>query len=215
MKIFSVANHFTQPPATDNYAEADNKQPFYSFTTSEPVVQTLPETAMLKDGRPFFIPDYADPCSVRPALVLRISRLGRYVSERFARRYYDAVTVGAAFCADRLFERCRRDGLPWDMAIGFDSSAVVGSFLPLGDGKPFVCPDFSMNVGNKTLTIAGNEANLPFSPEAVLAHVSQYSMLRRGDLLFYVLPATPVVVSPDVHIEGFVDGERLLNFNVK
>ena len=74
MKILSVANHFTLPPSADNYAEADNKTPFYSFTTSEPVVQTLPETAMLKDGRPFFIPDYADPSSVRPAPVRDASR---------------------------------------------------------------------------------------------------------------------------------------------
>ena len=122
MKIIAIAC---------NYAAHNNLPGTPFFTSEEPVVFSRADSALLKDGKPFFIPDFAADCRCQAELVVRLSRLGKSIPERFAYRYYDAVTVGIGFTAGALLERCRREGLPWELATGFDGAAAVGRFAPL------------------------------------------------------------------------------------
>ena len=123
MKIIAIAN--TYP--------AYNKTAFPAFDKAEgPVVFSHADSALLKDGKPFFIPEFAEPCTYQVELVVRICRLGKSIPERFASRYYDGVTVGIAFTAHGLLERFCRAGYPWDLATGFDGAAAVGNFVPTG-----------------------------------------------------------------------------------
>lgn len=207
MKIFSVLNNYT--------SSGDNKREFSAFPLCEPVVCTLPDTALLKESRPFFIPDFARPCSFRASLVVHISRLGRCISSRFARRYYDAVTLGVSFCAGDLYARSRKEGLPLDPALGFDNAAVVGSFIPLEEGDDKLpITAFRLETDGKVCQLHDGMSGR-FSIEDIIAHVSRYSMLRRGDLLFVGYPCEAVPASEDVHLDGYVGEEKVLSFNVK
>ena len=120
MNIFAIHNNFTP--------SACNKSLSPTFISNTPVVYELPDTALLLKHRPFFIPDYAQPCSYQGSLVIRISRLGRYIAPQYAHRYFDTATVGIAFTADNLFEHCLSNHLPWDISKGFDGDSF--SLLP-------------------------------------------------------------------------------------
>lgn len=177
------------------------------------MVYTLPDTALLKDSRPFFVPDFANPCVLQAHAVVRISRLGRSVSERFAPRYYDAVTVGVTFRADNLLAEAQRHGWPWETAVGFDGAAVIGSFTPLDRCNPHDCT-FSVTCDG-TPVQQGHTARLRHSIDRSLAYISRFYTLRQGDLLFTGAPDSGVPVGIDSHIEGRLDNTPLLHFNIK
>lgn len=204
MKIFVLHN---------NYA-AHNKTGVCALNNSEPpVAYVLPDTAILKDGRPFFIPDFAAPCVLQAHLVVRISRLGRSVPPRFAHRYYDAVTVGVTFRAGALLERLRAAGLPWDTAVGFDGAAVIGRFVETA-GRDLSHVPFRVMLDGEEVQ-AGNSERLLCGIDDCIAHVSRFYTLRQGDLLFTGAPAAGTEVAIDQHVSGSLDGSTLLEFNIK
>jgi len=204
MKIFTL--HKPLPP--------HNKTAGDAFIKSDvPAVCILPDTTLLKDGRPFFIPDFAMPCVLHAHWVVRISRLGRGIPARFAHRYYDAVTVGVTFLSAPLLDEARRDGLPWDLATGFDGAAAIGTFVELDGRTP---DDFPLEVA------VGTKARLTGSPDGLARHVdeqiariSRFCTLRHGDLLFAEPPAPGCTVEIDDRVTGGLDGRSLLGFNVK
>ena len=112
-----------------NYAKHNKELDGTLYKPEEPVIFAKPDSALLKDGKPFFIPDFTKQCDYETELVIRICRLGKNIAPRFAYRYYDAVTVGIDFTARDLQRKFRKEGLPWELCKGFDSSAVVGDFV--------------------------------------------------------------------------------------
>ena len=114
-----------------NYAAHNQELHAGMALPKEPVIFLKPDSALLKDGKPFFIPDFSNEIHYETELVVRISRLGKNISERFAHRYYDAVTVGIDFTARDLQRRFREAGNPWELSKGFDNSAVIGTFVPM------------------------------------------------------------------------------------
>ena len=178
----------------------------------DPVVFTKTDSALLTGGKPFFLPDYTQRCEYETELVVRISHMGRSIPERFARRYYDEVTVGIDFTARDLQERLRREGKPWDLCKGFDGSAVVGDFVPLtGDVQ-----DLHFRLEKNGLTVQeGWTGDMIYSVDRLISFISSYFTLKTGDLIF---TGTPVGVGPvqiDDHLEGFLEGNKILSFNVK
>lgn len=134
-----------------------------AFIIEKPVVYTLTDTALTKDGKPFFIPDFASPCTFQMSLVLRISRLGRSISPRFAHRYYDALTAGVMFTAQNLFEYCVSHSLPWEMAKGFDGAAALGRFVTLTEeSKALSGYDFHLERG-------GNHTKIRYDTTSLLS----------------------------------------------
>lgn len=204
MKIFTLHNR----PLPHNKTEEG------AFIDSDaPAVCTLPDTALLKDGRPFFIPDFAVPCVLHAHWVFRICRLGRGISPRFAHRYYDAATVGVTFQASRLLSEARREGLPWDMAVGFDGAAVIGAFAGLGGPEPESL-FLEAAVGTKARMEARPEGLVRRMDESI-ARISRFCTLRQGDLLFSEAVGPGCTVEPDDRVEGGLGGRSLLGFNVK
>ena len=177
----------------------------------EPVIFMKPDSALLKDSKPFFIPEQVD---YETEMVVRICRLGKNISERFAHRYYDAVTVGIDFTARDLQRKFRAEGKPWELCKGFDSSAAIGDWVPvekLGDIQKL---NFHLNIDGKTVQ-QGNTADMLFSVDQIIAYVSRFCTLKIGDLLF---TGTPVGVGPvqiGNHLEGFLENEKLLDFYIR
>lgn len=158
----------------------------------EPVIFMKPDSALLKDSKPFFIPDFCEQVDYETEMVVRICRLGKNISERFAHRYYDAVTVGIDFTARDLQRKFRAEGKPWELCKGFDSSAAIGDWVPVEKLGDIQKVNFHLNIDGKTVQ-QGNTADMLFSVDQIIAYVSRFCTLKIGDLLF---TGTPVGVGP-------------------
>ncbi len=180
----------------------------------EPVIFMKPDSALLKDGKPFFIPDFSKRVDYETELVVRICRLGKNIAPRFAYRYYDAVTVGIDFTARDLQNKLRSEGKPWEISKGFDNSAVIGDFVPVNRFKDIQNLDFHLTIDGKKIQ-QGNTRDMIFKIDDLIAYISQFYTLKIGDLLY---TGTPVGVGPvhiGEHLEGFLEGEKLLDFYVR
>lgn len=180
-----------------------------------PVVFTMPETSLLKDGKPFFLPQFSNRIEYETELVFHISRLGKNIAPKFAYRYYDAVTVGIDFTARDIQAEARRTGNPWDISKGFDYSAPIGRFVPLPEMPPKADNiEFSMRL-NGVPVQQGNSRDMIFSIDRIIAYVSQFYTLKIGDIIFTGTPAGVGPVKIGDHIEGFIGDTRVLDFFVK
>lgn len=195
-----------------NY-EDHNKEMKRTDYPSEPTIFMKPDTALLRDGKPFYIPDFTSQLEFETEVVIRISRMGKNVSEKFAPRYYDAVTVGIDFTARDLQRRLREKGQPWEIAKGFDHSAVVGDFIPTETLDLENLP-FKLLI-NGSERQAGNTRDMIFSINRIVADVSRYFTLKVGDLIFTGTPSGVGPVAIDDHLEGYIGEQKLLEFDVK
>lgn len=203
MKIFAVGMNYLM-----HTEELDGK----AYVPEEPVIFTKADSALLKDGKPFFVPDDMGRIDYEGELVVRICRLGKSIPERFARRYYDAVTVGLDFTARDLQEEARRKGLPWTICKGFDGSAIIGEWLPLkGDVQQL---HFRLDK-NGTTVQNGFTGDMLFKVDALVSYLSRFFTMKTGDLIF---TGTPVGVGPvavgDL-LEGYIEDQKVLECRCK
>ncbi|MCD7975970.1 MAG: fumarylacetoacetate hydrolase family protein [Tannerellaceae bacterium] len=196
-----------------NYA-THNKEMHHSLELSEPTIFMKSDSSLLKDGKPFFIPDFSSEIHYETEIVIKINRLGKNIAERFAHRYYDEVTVGIDFTARDLQNRLRKEGLPWELSKAFDHSAVTGSFVPLTEiGKISEIPFHLMINGNKVQE--GNTSQMIFSVDKIIAYVSRFFTLKIGDLIYTGTPAGVGPVRIGDHLQGFIGERKLLDFHVR
>ena len=183
-------------------------------TVSEPVIFMKPDSALLRENKPFFIPDFSKQVEYEVELVVRINRLGKNISEKFASRYYEEVALGVDFTARDLQQRQRALGAPWEIAKAFDNSAVISDFIPLSTLANAEGISFSLSK-NGVEVQRGNTRDMLFSVNQIIAYVSQFFTLKIGDLIYTGTPAGvgPVVIGD--YLEGFIEGNKMLNFSVK
>ena len=183
-------------------------------TVSEPVIFMKPDSALLRENKPFFIPDFSKQVEYEVELVVRINRLGKNISEKFASRYYEEVALGVDFTARDLQQRQRVLGAPWEIAKAFDNSAVISDFIPLSTLANAEGISFSLSK-NGVEVQRGNTRDMLFSVNQIIAYVSQFFTLKIGDLIYTGTPAGvgPVVMGD--YLEGFIEGNKMLNFFVK
>jgi fumarylpyruvate hydrolase len=197
-----------------NYA-LHNQEMKHTQENLEPVIFMKPDSALLKDGKPFFIPDFSNEVHYETEVVVRICRLGKNIAPRFARRYYDAVTVGIDFTARDLQRRFREAGNPWELSKGFDNSAAIGTFIPLEQaGGDVQNLDFRLTIDEKEMQHS-NTSNMLFKVDDIIAYVSRFMTLKIGDLLFTGTPAGVGPVSIGQHLQGYLGGEKVLDFHIK
>lgn len=197
-----------------NYAEHHKELNGTAPLPTTPVIFLKPDSAVLKGGKPFFIPDFAERFDYEAELVVRISKLGKNIAPRFAHRYYDAVTVGVDITARDLQECFRSNGLPWELSKGFDGSAVLGDFISVERFSQMQNIHFSLNVDGHTVQ-RGHTVDMIFGIDELVGYVSQFFMLKTGDLIFTGTPVGVGSLQIGQHIEGFIEEERVLAFNVK
>jgi len=196
-----------------NYA-AHNKELNNSFLPTEPVIFSKPESALTRDGKPFFVPDFAERFDYETEIVVRINKLGKNIAERFAYRYYDEVTVGIDFTARDLQGKLRGEGLPWDICKGFDGSAAIGTFVNKTDLPEIQNMNFHLDIDGKTVQ-KGWTGDMIFSVDKIIAYVSQFFTLKTGDLIFTGTPMGVGPVSENQLLEGYLEGRKLLELKIK
>ena len=197
-----------------NYAQ-HNRELGHTQENREPVIFMKPDSAILKDGKPFFVPDFSHEVHYETEVVVRICRLGKNIAPRFAHRYYDAVTVGIDFTARDLQRKFREAGNPWELCKGFDNSAAIGTFISLEQaGGDLQNLDFHVDIDGCEVQ-RGNTADMLFKIDDIIAYVSRFMTLKIGDLLFTGTPAGVGPVSVGQHLQGYLGGEKLLDFHIR
>ena len=181
----------------------------------DPTLFLKPDTALLKEGKPFFLPDFAERFEYEGELVIRISKLGKNISEKFASRYYDAVTVGIDFTARDLQTQLREQGAPWEISKGFDNSAVVGDFISLSElEQPVDALNFRLELNDETVQQADTNEMI-HSIDQIIAYVSKFYTLKIGDLIYTGTPAGVGPVKINDHLQGFIGDKKVLDFYVR
>ena len=177
----------------------------------EPVIFTKADSSLLKDGKPFFVPDFMGRIDYETEVVVRICKLGKSIDEKFAHRYYDAVTLGIDFTARDLQKKLREEGQPWEIAKGFDGSAVIGEWIEKGKLPGVHALHFRMEM-NGELRQEGCTSDMLCSVDRLIAYISQYFTLKTGDLLFTGTPVGVGPVKPNDHIVGYLEERKVLDF---
>lgn len=196
-----------------NYA-AHNKELHHSLELSEPTIFMKSDSALLKDGKPFFIPDFSSEIHYETEIVVKIDRLGKNIAERFAHRYYNEVTVGIDFTARDLQRELRAKGLPWEISKAFDNSAVIGEFVPLDRVGDVNRIPFHLDINGQTVQ-SGNTSDMLFPVDKIIAYVSRFFTLKIGDLIFTGTPSGVGPVKINDHLQGYINERKLLDFHVK
>lgn len=185
-----------------------------SAIPEEPVFFLKPDTALLLDGKPFYLPEFSKDVHYEAEIVLKICKVGKNVEEQFAHKYYDELTVGIDFTARDLQKQQKTKGLPWEKAKAFDGSAPIGSFISKDKFPDMNNLSFHLDINGNTVQ-KGNTSDLLFSFDKMISFVSQFITLRMGDLIY---TGTPVGVGPvkiGDKLTGYLESEKLLDFMVK
>lgn len=196
-----------------NYAR-HNEELGNTSSHREPVIFMKPDSSILKDGKPFFIPAFSSEIHYETELVVRICRLGKSIAPRFSRRYYDALTVGIDFTARDLQRQFRADGNPWELSKCFDGSAAIGTFVPVANYVDVQNLEFSLTIDDKEVQ-RGHTSDMLFAVDDIIAYVSRFITLKMGDLLFTGTPAGVGPVHPGQHLKGYLGEEKLLDFHIR
>ncbi|KIP53992.1 fumarylacetoacetate hydrolase family protein [Prevotella pectinovora] len=205
MKIFAVGLNYPQ----------HNKELNETLYKGEvPVIFTKADSSLLKDGKPFFVPDDMGRIDYETEIVVRICRLGKAIPARFAHRYYDAVTVGIDFTARELQAELRKKGLPWEMCKGFDGAAAIGEWVSVEKFRDVQALQFHLDINGKTVQ-EGRTSDMLFKIDEIIEYISKYFTLKTGDIIY---TGTPVGVGPvniDDHLTGYIEDRKVLEFNIK
>ncbi|MBQ5895101.1 MAG: fumarylacetoacetate hydrolase family protein [Bacteroidaceae bacterium] len=178
-----------------------------------PIIFMKPDSAIIKNGKHFYVPDFLGQIDYEAEIVVRINKLGKSIPARFAHRYYDAITVGIDFTARDMQRRLIAAGEPWDMSKGFDGSAVLGEFRPV-EQYDINNVDFSLTINDEVVQSA-NSSQMLFPVDEIIAYVSRFCTLKTGDLIFTGTPAGAGPVQIGTHLKGYIGDDKVLDFHVR
>ncbi len=204
MRIFAIGRNYAE-----HIQELNNERP------DEPVIFTKPDTAILRNNAPFYYPGFSKDIHHEVELVLRISKEGKNIEEKFASRYFDAIGIGIDFTARDLQQKAKDKGLPWDIAKGFNGSAPISdSFLSLDKFPDLKNINFKLEVDGK-LKQQGNTSLMLFPFDYIISYLSKFFTLKTGDLIFTGTPKGVGPVAPGNTLSAYIENEKLLEFQVK
>ena len=205
MKIFAVGM---------NYIQHNKELDGTLYKPETPIIFTKADTALLRSHKPFFIPDDMGRIDYEAEIVVRISRLGKTIPQRFAHRYYDAVTLGVDFTAREWQQQLRKAGLPWDLCKGFDGSAAIGDWIDVHKLRNIQTLRFRLDINGCTVQ-KGCTSDMLFQVDELIAYISRFFTLKTGDILYTGTPAGTGPVHIDDHIEGYIEEQKVMEFNCK
>jgi len=204
MKIIAVGRNYAE-----HAKELNNPVP-----TTNPVIFMKPDTALLKDNKSFYHPDFSDDIHHEIEIVLKVCKEGKHISEKFAANYFDEIALGIDFTARDIQQRHKEKGLPWELAKAFDGSAPISNFLPKSQFADLYDLNFKLDINGKNRQ-TGTTKDLLFKFEFIIAFVSKYITLKKGDLIYTGTPAGVGKVNVGDRLEGYLEGHKLLDFYVK
>ena len=203
MKIICIGRNYVK-----HIEELQNERP------DEPVVFLKPDSAILLKQHPFVIPEFSDDVHHEVEILVKINKVGKYIEPKFAHNYYDEIGLGIDFTARDLQAKLKEKGLPWEKAKAFDGSAVIGDFYPKNDYNSLENIEFKL-VKNGEIVQLGNTSHMLWKIDELIAHVSQFFTLKKGDILFTGTPEGVSAVKPNDILEGFIKDKKSFRIQVK
>ncbi len=203
MKIICIGRNYRE-----HAKELNNEIP------SEPVIFMKPKSALLLPEKPLYYPEFTDNLHYECELVVKISKNGKHIQEKFARKYYNEISVGIDFTARDVQEKQKEKGLPWEIAKSFDGSAAVGKFIPLTENISLQNTHFQLKLNGQTVQ-NGYAKDMIFSINRIIEYASQFFTLNIGDLIFTGTPEGVGPVNVYDKLEGFLAEQQLLEVNIR
>ncbi len=203
MKIICIGRNYIE-----HAHELNNPVP------SQPVFFMKPETALIRAGLPFFYPDFSQDVHYEAELVLRVCKLGKHISEKFAHTYYDGIGIGIDFTARDVQNICKQKGLPWEIAKAFDGSAPVSDFIPKTEFKDLYDINFSLQKNGEVVQ-KGNSGMMIFNFEKLISYLSSFVTLKMGDLIFTGTPAGVGPVQKGDTLRAFIGEKDMLKIDIR
>ncbi len=204
MKIICIGRNYSE-----HIRELNNDIP------AEPVIFMKPDSALLRNNEPFYIPDFSNDVHYECELIVRINRLGKNIETRFANRYYDEIGLGIDFTARDLQNKLKDKGLPWEKAKAFDRSAVISSeFVNKNELPNLSAIKFQLKKNGETVQ-NGDSSFMLFPIDELISQISKYFTLKIGDLIYTGTPAGVGPVAIGDRLEGFMEGTKMFDFEVK
>ncbi|QLG44192.1 fumarylacetoacetate hydrolase family protein [Costertonia aggregata] len=203
MKIICIGRNYT-----DHIQELENERP------NEPVVFIKPDSAVLPKEQDFYIPEFSNHIHYEVEVLVKIKKVGKHIDEQFAHKYYDEIGLGIDFTARDLQAKLKEKGLPWEKAKGFDGAAVIGNWLPKTNFKDINDIDFSLSKNEEEVQ-KGNTALMLWKIDELIAYVSTFFMLKKGDVIFTGTPAGVGKVQTNDYLSGTLEGRELFSLKVK
>jgi 2-keto-4-pentenoate hydratase/2-oxohepta-3-ene-1,7-dioic acid hydratase in catechol pathway len=203
MKIICIGRNYT-----DHISELNNERP------SEPVIFLKPDTAVLPKKNPFYIPEFSNDVHHEVEILVKICKVGRYINEKFAHKYYEEIGLGIDFTARDLQNELKSKGLPWEKAKAFDHSAIIGSFLPKKSFESLENVNFELR-SNGTVVQAGNTSLMLWKIDEIIAYISQFFTLKKGDIIFTGTPKGVAAVKDGDVLEGYIENNQMFKIHVK
>ena len=185
-----------------------------SSVPSEPVFFMKPDTAILRNNQPFFLPDFAEEFHYEVEIVLKINRVGKNIPKQFAHRYFDEIAVGIDFTARDIQKKCKEKGRPWEIAKAFDGSAPIGKFINKDKLPDIKDINFDLKLNNEIVQQSSTK-HMIFDFDQVISYVSKFVTLKMGDYIFTGTPSGVGKVEIGDRLQASIEGEKLLDFKVK
>ena len=202
MKIFGIGRNYAA-----HIEELNNERP------DEPVIFTMPDTALLVKNRPFYYPSFSKDIHYEVEIVLKVSKAGKNIDEKFAHNYYNEIGIGIDFTARDLQEKAKEKGLPWALAKGFNDAAPVSEFVPK-DSLDIDNLNFSLTLDGE-FKQQGNTKLMLFSFDYIISYLSKYFLLKKGDLIFTGTPKGVGPVTIGNRLEAFLEDKKMLHVDIK
>lgn len=203
MKILAIGRNYAA-----HIEELNNERP------EEPVIFSKPETALLQKNAPFYYPDFSNNIHYEVEILLKICKNGKYIDKHFAGNYFDSIGIGIDFTARDLQEIAKKKGLPWDISKGFNGSAPISKFIGKNHFREIKDLNFSLHLDGE-LRQQGNTSMMLFSFEEIIAYISKFIMLKKGDIIFTGTPKGVGPIAIGNKLEAFIEDEKLLEVEIK
>ena len=203
MKIICIGRNYI-----NHIAELDNERP------EEPVIFMKPDTAVLPKKTPFTIPAFSSEIHHEIEILVKISKVGKYIDMKFAHKYYDEIGLGIDFTARDVQNKLKEKGLPWEKAKAFDGSAIIGDFFPKNNFNSMENITFELKNNGQTVQ-KGNTSHMLWKIDEIISHISQYFTLKKGDIIFTGTPEGVAKVNPNDILEGFLENKKVLRLHIK
>lgn len=203
MKLICIGRNYT-----DHITELANERP------TDPVVFLKPDTAILLKKQPFFIPDFSKDVHHEVEILVKISKVGKYIDKKFAQKYYDEIGLGIDFTARDLQNELKAKGLPWEKAKAFDGAAVIGTWLPKSQFSRMEDINFSLKK-NENIVQQGNTKQMLWKIDELIEYVSKYFTLKIGDIIFTGTPSGVGKVEPNDELIGYIENIEMFKLIIK
>lgn len=203
MKIIAIGQNYKE-----HNKELNSRNP------QEPVIFMKPDSAILRNNKPFYIPDFSEELHYETEVIIKINRLGKNIASKFAHRYYSEIGLGVDFTARDLQRKLKEEGHPWEISKAFDNSAVIGNFISVSEIDDIQNIEFHLDINGQTVQ-RGNTKDMIFPVNELISYVSRFFTLKIGDIMFTGTPAGVGKVKTGDRLEGYLSSNKMFDFKIK